>query len=79
VSARAFHVAAAGIYFIDASDEDGGYVLKVFEFLSGATNVLKRLEGTPDYYLSVSPDGREFLYTLNGVDNADLTLVENFQ
>ena len=38
-----------------------------------------RIEGSPWLGLSVSPDGRQVLYTLHAQGNSDLTLVENFR
>jgi Tol biopolymer transport system component len=76
---RAFAVVSSGIYYIDQPGHDGHYPLKFFEFSSGKSRLLSRIERRPSFGLSVSPDGRQILYSLVTVATADLVLVENFR
>jgi Tol biopolymer transport system component len=75
---RSFVVAADGIYFIEVAD-DGRFSMKFLELASGKMRILTQIDGLPDLYLSISPDGQRALYTLREQTGADLMLIENFR
>ena len=79
IYARAFAVAAGGICYIERPGEDRKFPLKFFEFSTGKSTLLTKIEGEPSLGLTVSPDGRRVLYSLYTRANADLVLVENFR
>ena len=69
-----------GIYFINP-DAKGGVDMEFFDF---ATRKERRIAGLGKvsvlpFCIAVSPDRRQFLYTLNDQTGADIMLVENFR
>jgi hypothetical protein len=67
-----FAVRPEGVYF-----RSGGSIQFV-PFAGGAVKAIGALD-KPTTSLSVSPDGRFFLYTTAGAPISDLMLVENFR
>ena len=69
-----------GIYFLTVPDEKGHADLSVYEFATGKTRKIIRLDDRrmPGGPLAVSPDGRTILYTQLDETGSDLMLVENF-
>ena len=66
-----------GIYFSNAPDDRGASDLFLYEFASGKTRkILKMERGLIGF--TVSPDGRTILYGQNDDSGSDLMLVENF-
>jgi hypothetical protein len=73
-------VAAKGIYFVAAPGGQGDRTsIDFFDFASGKTMTLRRLDKPWWYGAALSPDQRSVLYSV--VDNAgsNLMLVENFR
>jgi len=84
VYSGSWDITKEGIYFIgDLGSAAGGtdMILQFFDFATQKTRQLANLgkisvvEGT----LTVSPDGRQLLYTQDDRPSVDITLVENFK
>jgi Tol biopolymer transport system component len=80
---RAFFPVEGGIYHIARAGKDGTCPLQLFEFATGRSRVLTRIE-SPLYLgsalgLTVSPDRKTVLFTVNKSVNRDLMLIENFR
>ena len=76
--ARAFYVVKDGIYHIARRGSDGYHPLQFFEFATGKSRVLTRIEASPFIGLTVSPDRSTVLFSAYK-EVADLMLVENFR
>jgi Tol biopolymer transport system component/DNA-binding winged helix-turn-helix (wHTH) protein len=74
-----FDLSERGIYFIPDRDEKGRTSLSYYEFATRSTRVIHHIEKPIAWGLSVSPDGREVLYTQADNYGSDLMLVENFR
>ncbi len=79
VVSRAFFPVEGGIYHIAQADKDGAYPLQFFDFATGRSRVLTRIEGQPNLGLTVSPDRKTALFTVGKPINYDLMLIENFR
>jgi Tol biopolymer transport system component len=80
VQGASFAVAEKGIYFIPPADISGRSSIQFFAFSTGRTQQVAVLENpTGITSLSVSPDGRSFLYTRVDQEDSDLMLVDNFR
>jgi hypothetical protein len=76
---RAFAPVADGIYYIGQRSDEGYYPLEFFQFSSGKSRLLTKIEGYPSYGLSVSPDRKTILFSKSATSGADLMMIENFQ
>jgi hypothetical protein len=73
-------VGKEGIYFFAPAGEQGHTDIQLYEFATGKTRKILRVESAAiGYYISVSPDGRAILYTQWDEVGSDLMLVENFR
>jgi Tol biopolymer transport system component len=80
VVARAFFPVEDGIYYIARHDNEGAWPLQFFDLATGRSRVLTRIEGQLWLGgLTVSPDRKIFLFTVNKPLNFDLMLIENFR
>ena len=79
VLVRAFVVFEDGIYHIARADKEGAYPLQFFEFATGKSRLLTRIEGQIFWGLTVSPDRRTVLFSVAKPINFDLMLIENFR
>jgi Tol biopolymer transport system component/DNA-binding winged helix-turn-helix (wHTH) protein len=73
-----FAVVSDGVFFIPGR-ADGIWTVRFFSFRTGAITTVARIEKIPSLGLSLSPDGRQILYSQVDEDNSDLMLVENFR
>jgi hypothetical protein len=73
-----FSVLEKGIYFWDRADSVSAFGLHFFNFATGETEMVSRIEGHLREGFSVSPDNRWALFSLEGQDS-ELILVENFR
>jgi Tol biopolymer transport system component/predicted Ser/Thr protein kinase len=76
---RAFFPVENGIYHIARADKDGAYPLQLFDFATGESRLLTRIEAQPYLGLTVSPDRKTVLFTVAKPINYDLMLIENFR
>jgi Tol biopolymer transport system component len=67
-----------GIYFFTAPDDKGFSDLCFYEFASGKTRKILKMERGPGRP-TVSPDGRTILYPQDDESGSDLMLVKNFR
>ncbi|MSO21757.1 MAG: DUF5050 domain-containing protein [Acidobacteria bacterium] len=76
-----FVVMDQGIYFILASGDRffSNASIQFYNFASGKTQLIAKLEKPAHVGLTVSPDRRWILYTQNDESGSDLMLVENFR
>jgi hypothetical protein len=79
VVARAFFPVENGIYHIARADKQGAYPLQFFDFATGKSRLLTKIEGQPFPGLTVSPDRRTVLFSVRKPINYDLMLIENFR
>jgi hypothetical protein len=79
VVARAFFPVENGIYHIARADKEGAYPLQFFDFATGRSRVLTRIETQLYWGLAVSPDRKTVLFTVAKPINYDLMLIENFR
>ena len=79
VARRAFCVVEEGIYHIARADSDGSYRLQFFEFATGKSRLLSRIETYPGLGLTVSPDRRTVLFAAANPAGTDLMLIENYR
>jgi eukaryotic-like serine/threonine-protein kinase len=77
VGHRQFAVVADGIYSIRIAGP--GRTLQFFDFATGTTKDIAKLENPTEMGFTVSPDGRYVLYTQHDYGGSDLMLLENFQ
>jgi len=81
-SVHRFFPVADGIYFIarPQADQPFSYELQFFEFASGKSKTLDRINARLLSGLSVSPNRKTFLYSgTNPSDGDDLMLIRNFR
>jgi hypothetical protein len=76
---RAFALVHDGVYFIPDPGSDGKYAIQLLSFASGEVKTVAPISSPPFHGLTVSPDGRNLLYTQVDEDSSDLMLVENFK
>jgi Tol biopolymer transport system component/predicted Ser/Thr protein kinase len=79
VVARGFVVVEDGIYYIARADKEGAYPLQFFDFATGKSRLLTRIEAQPYPGLTVSPDRQTVLFSVAKPINFDLMLIENFR
>jgi hypothetical protein len=72
-----FVVASDGVFFVPGHANDI-WTIRFLNFRTGAVTIVARFEKFPQLGLSLSPDGRQILYSQVDEDNSDLMLVENF-
>ena len=73
-------IVADGIYFTEIVCAcSRGNSLKFYSFATGTTEKVSDLKGFPQNGVSISPDRRYALMTLQDPDVCDLKLVENFR
>ena len=72
-------VGEQGVYFCSIADEKGRQDIRLYEFATGKTRKILRIDGKIDTYIAVSPDGRTILYPRYDEAPTDLMLVENFR
>jgi serine/threonine protein kinase/Tol biopolymer transport system component len=70
-----------GIYFFTPPDEKGFSTLCLYEFATGKTKDILKLERelTDVGNVAISPDGQTILYSQSDESGSDLMLVENFR
>lgn len=73
-----FAVTSDGVFFIPGYGNEYR-TIRFFSFLTGAITIVASVEKPPEIGLSLSPDGRQILYSQVEQDNSDLMLVENFR
>jgi Tol biopolymer transport system component len=73
-----FALVPDGIYFVPGSG-DGTSSIRFFSFRTGMSTLVAPIQGVPSLGLSVSPDGRQLLYSQVDQRSSDLMLVENFR
>ena len=78
ITSRYFDVVQEGIYYIAVADEEGLYPLQFYDFTTGKSRVLTRIEGRA-LGVTVSPDRKTVLFFSRPPANSDLMLVENFR
>lgn len=81
VAQRSLAVRPEGVYYlrVDAEAKPPATVLEVFDPARKQTRVLARVPGTPAGGLTVSPDGKTFLYAKSESPGADITVVERMR
>jgi len=72
-------VNAEGVYTLSWAEPLPGFLLRLYRFATGKTEVLGRINSTLGTGLTVSPDGRWLLFTDVETLRGDLMLVENFR
>lgn len=78
VANRAFVVVEDGIYYLGQPDNRQD-PLQFYQFSTGTSRLLTRIEGTLRAGLTVSPDRKTFLFTKQVASGSDLMLIENFR
>jgi Tol biopolymer transport system component/DNA-binding winged helix-turn-helix (wHTH) protein len=73
-----FVVTSDGVFFVPGH-ADGIWTIRFLNFRTGTITIVARIEKSPELGLSLSPDGRQILYSQVDEDNSDLMLVENFR
>jgi Tol biopolymer transport system component/predicted Ser/Thr protein kinase len=68
-----------GIYFFSVPDKQGYSDICLYEFATGKTRKLLRIERPVSYFIEASPDGRTILFPQMDESGSDLMLVENFR
>jgi serine/threonine protein kinase len=68
-----------GIYYIGQPGPDRKYPIQFYEFATGASCLLTRVEGPLDWGLSVSPDRKTILYSKSATTGSYLMMIENFR
>jgi serine/threonine protein kinase len=68
-----------GIYYVGERGPDRQYPIQFYEFSTGVSRLLTKIEGPLEAGLSVSPDRRTFLFSKSAASGADLMLIENFR
>jgi len=79
IEQRAFFPVEDGIYYISPGVTRGTHSLQFHDFASGRSRVLSTIEGTLQIGLTVSPDRKTVLFTVQKPINRDLMLIENFR
>jgi Tol biopolymer transport system component/tRNA A-37 threonylcarbamoyl transferase component Bud32 len=79
VQDRDFWVTQDRIYYIGGRDPVGFYPLGFLDLTTAKTTQLGKIQERIGRGLSVSPDGKKFLYTGYSYAGSDLRVVENFQ
>jgi Tol biopolymer transport system component/DNA-binding winged helix-turn-helix (wHTH) protein len=74
-----FEVVDQGIYFIPGWHGEPHSTLKFFDFARRKTTLVADLPGLPAYGLSLSPEGKNILFSLYEPPNSDLWMVERFR
>lgn len=70
---------ATGLYVLHSSDANRPGELFYYRFPGGPLIKVSGIDDISRYGLSISPDGRSFLYAQMAATGSDLMLVENFQ
>jgi eukaryotic-like serine/threonine-protein kinase len=78
-SSGGWAVRQEGIFFFTTPDDRGLSELCVYEFASGKTSKILRMEKGIEGRIAVSPDGNTILYAQVDEAGSDLMLVENFR
>jgi Tol biopolymer transport system component/DNA-binding winged helix-turn-helix (wHTH) protein len=76
----AWDLTSAGLYYYDVIP--GSHAISFFSFATKQIHEVIQTPGRPAPYasnLSVSPDGKDLLYTQSGPSTADIVLVDNFR
>jgi Tol biopolymer transport system component len=73
-----FAVGAAGVYHLACGGDAHGVPLLLLDPATGRDRLLGTLE-RPGAGLTVSPDGKTILYTMQVGEGSDLVLIENFR
>ncbi|MCU0248438.1 MAG: hypothetical protein MUC42_17855 [Bryobacter sp.] len=76
---RAFSVVEEGIYYIGRRGEDGRNPLQLFEFSTGKSREIVRLDHVTQWGITVTPDRKTFLFSRGIGSGNDLMMVENFR
>ncbi len=76
---RAFFPVEDGIYYMGPGEKLGTYLLQFHDFASGRSRVLTVIDGSLNMGLTVSPDRKTVLFTVQKPLNRDLMLIENFR
>lgn len=79
VYARRFVAVKEGIYYLGPALEDGQYPLSFLDFATGRKKLITKFTGSPGLGLTVSPDGKNFLFTLLKLYSFDLMMIDNFR
>ena len=76
---KSFVPVADGIYYIGPQSNEGFYPLEFFQFSSGVSRLLTKIQRPVFSGLSVSPDRKTILFTKSVSVGADLMIIENFR
>ena len=79
VSEQSFVVVEDGVYYIGRRGNDRQYPLQFFQFSTGTSRLLTKIDGTISNRLTVSPDRKTFLFPNSVTSGSDLMLIENFR
>jgi Tol biopolymer transport system component/tRNA A-37 threonylcarbamoyl transferase component Bud32 len=74
-----FAVTGKGIYYTPPRSVNGSSSVQFFDFATGTTTEIAKIEKTVDLGLAVSPDEREVLFAQIDVSGTNLMLIENFR
>ena len=74
-----FAVTGKGIYYTPPHSGNGSSSVQFFNFGTGETTQIAKIEKTLDLGLAVSPDEREVLFAQVDVSGTNLMLIENFR
>jgi hypothetical protein len=76
---RSFAVSDDAIYYIQQDTTPDAFLMKAFEFSTGKSRQLTRIEGPNMRGITVSPDKQKILYGLDVRSSADLMIAESFR
>jgi hypothetical protein len=76
---RSFAVSEDAIYYMQQDTRPDAFLMKVFEFSTGKSKQLTKIEGPDMRGITVSPDKQKILYGLRVRSSADLMLAETFR
>ena len=74
-----FVVVEGGIYFVAGKDAQSGISIDFFDFATGRTKSLLRIQKPWSYGMAISPDRQSLLLSLLDPAGSNLMLVENFR
>jgi Tol biopolymer transport system component len=76
---RALYPVQGGLYFIGSGPAPATPTLEFYDLSTGRRRVLAAIKGRLRLGLTVSPDRKSVLFSLNRTSEADLILIENFR
>jgi Tol biopolymer transport system component len=79
VTGRSFAVFEDGIYYIGRTGADKQYPIQFYQFSTGTSRLLTKVEGPVFQGMGVSPDRKTILFTKIVGSGRDLMMIENFR